>query len=99
MFWKRSCLHGAPRCSFCRRTDDIAGQLISSTSNDELFPPVDNFVYSCAECVAVCHGIIDDRSKEGDGPISDRETIVPDSGAPPFVRLNRNRTTPVRYSV
>jgi len=41
------------RCSFCHKSQDVVGKLISSPADHER-------VYICDECVVVCHTILDD---------------------------------------
>jgi hypothetical protein len=67
MFCKRSSRKEAPRCSFCHKGEDAAGELIASPSNDD---PLTPFCYICADCVAVCNSILDDRRSNRDqGPV------------------------------
>jgi hypothetical protein len=40
------------------------GDLIPSPSNDALSPPADYLIYICADCVAVCNGILDEKRRE-----------------------------------
>ncbi len=48
------------RCSFCRKSQDTVGKLISSPSDDSR-------AFICDQCIVVCHSIIeDDRGPEGD---------------------------------
>jgi ATP-dependent Clp protease ATP-binding subunit ClpX len=47
----------ALRCSFCRKTQDAVGKLISSPGD---FPRV----YICDECVAVCNSILEEERSE-----------------------------------
>ncbi len=75
-----------PACSFCGRPQDLAGQLIHSPRNDSLRRPP---CYICLACVAVCQGIAEDR----------RDPAPAEHAAPPPVRINRDRSTNVRYSV
>jgi ATP-dependent Clp protease ATP-binding subunit ClpX len=63
MFWRRSNSEGKPRCSFCRKTEDVVGELIPSPTDEDR-------VYICAECVAVCNSILDDRRR---GPDTEEE--------------------------
>jgi hypothetical protein len=71
MFWKRPVPNKTPRCSFCRKAEDVAGVLISSPSNDSVSGDP---IYICGECVAVCNSILEDR-----GPVSkmDKEEHSP----------------------
>jgi ATP-dependent protease Clp ATPase subunit len=50
---KRSGSDDALRCSFCHKSQDVVGKLISSPSD---YPRV----YICDECIAVCHTILED---------------------------------------
>ena len=45
------------RCSFCRKTQDAVGKLISSPGD---FPRA----YICDECVAVCNSILEEERSE-----------------------------------
>ena len=49
-----------PRCSFCHKTQDVVGKLISSPSD---YPRV----YICDECIAVCNSILEDDRREHPG--------------------------------
>jgi ATP-dependent protease Clp ATPase subunit len=57
------------RCSFCRKSQDVAGKLISSPSG---YPRA----YICDECIAICVSIIEDDRLE-----QEPETTV-DAAAP-----------------
>ncbi|HEY3453499.1 MAG TPA: ClpX C4-type zinc finger protein [Bryobacteraceae bacterium] len=46
------------RCSFCNKSKDVVGSLISSPSSGR------SQAYICAECVDVCVSIIKDRQYE-----------------------------------
>jgi len=48
----------ALRCSFCRKTQDSVGKLISSPGDSPR-------AYICDECVAVCNSILDEEQSEG----------------------------------
>jgi len=53
---KRAGTEDALRCSFCHKSQDVVGKLISSPSD---YPRA----YICDECIAVCNSILeDDRS-------------------------------------
>ena len=57
------------QCSFCKKSQDTVGKLISSPSD---YPRA----YICDECIAVCASIIeDDRSSSGH-PVA--ETVSPE---------------------
>ena len=45
------------RCSFCHKSQDVVGKLISSPSD---YPRA----YICDECIAVCNSIIEDDRHE-----------------------------------
>src|SRR2546430_8872892 len=47
----------ALRCSFCRKSQDVVGKLISSPSD---YPRA----YICDECIAVCNSILEDDKHE-----------------------------------
>jgi ATP-dependent protease Clp ATPase subunit len=92
VFWKRSVPDKTPRCSFCRKAEEVVGELISSPSND--------FIYICSECVAVCNGILDDRRSDKEHVSSaggaDGNLTVPDDDVPLVVR---DKTVSVRYTI
>ena len=48
----------ALRCSFCHKSQDVVGKLISSPSD---YPRA----YICDECIAVCNSILEDDQPEG----------------------------------
>jgi ATP-dependent Clp protease ATP-binding subunit ClpX len=50
---KRAGSDEALRCSFCHKSQDVVGKLISSPSD---YPRA----YICDECIAVCNSILDD---------------------------------------
>jgi len=54
---RRSGFSDTPRCSFCHKSQDLVGKLISSPSD---YPRV----YICDECVAVCNSILEDERQE-----------------------------------
>ncbi len=54
---KRSGSDDSLRCSFCHKSEDAVGKLISSPSE---YPRA----YICNECVAVCHSILEDDGRE-----------------------------------
>ena len=45
------------RCSFCHKSQDVVGKLISSPSD---YPRA----YICDECIAVCNSILEDDKPE-----------------------------------
>ncbi len=55
---KRAGSDEALRCSFCHKSQDVVGKLISSPSD---YPRA----YICDECIAVCNSILDDDKVEG----------------------------------
>jgi len=58
---KRSGSDESLRCSFCHKSQDVVGKLISSPSD---YPRA----YICDECIAVCNSILeDDRGEIGQG--------------------------------
>jgi ATP-dependent Clp protease ATP-binding subunit ClpX len=54
---KRAGSEDALRCSFCHKSQDVVGKLISSPSD---YPRA----YICDECIAVCNSILDDDKAE-----------------------------------
>src|ERR1700733_15504333 len=54
---KRAGSDDALRCSFCHKSQDVVGKLISSPSD---YPRA----YICDECIAVCNSIIEDDRHE-----------------------------------
>ena len=54
---RRSGPEDSPRCSFCHKSQDVVGKLISSPSD---YPRV----YICDECIAVCNSILEDDRQE-----------------------------------
>ncbi|MBI5084401.1 MAG: ATP-dependent Clp protease ATP-binding subunit ClpX [Acidobacteria bacterium] len=54
---KRSANDETLRCSFCHKTQDVVGKLISSPSD---YPRA----YICDECIAVCNSILEDDRPE-----------------------------------
>lgn len=58
MLWKRPGRYEKPRCSFCAKAGDLAGELIPSPLNNS---PQIRPVYICPDCVEVCKSIVDDR--------------------------------------
>ena len=57
MTTKRPNSEEALHCSFCRKTQDAVGKLISSPGD---FPRA----YICDECVAVCNSILEEERSE-----------------------------------
>ena len=58
---KRAGSDEALRCSFCHKSQDVVGKLISSPSDSPR-------VYICNECVAVCSSILEDDKGGAAGP-------------------------------
>ncbi len=54
---RRSGTDEAPRCSFCHKTQDVVGKLISSPND---YPRV----FICDECINVCNSILEDDRHE-----------------------------------
>ncbi len=54
---KRTGSDDSLRCSFCHKSQDLVGKLISSPSD---YPRA----YICDECIAVCNSILDDDRKD-----------------------------------
>ncbi|GAB4407619.1 MAG: ATP-dependent Clp protease ATP-binding subunit ClpX [Bryobacter sp.] len=54
---KRNTTDEALRCSFCHKSQDVVGKLISSPSD---YPRA----YICDECIAVCNSILEDDKQE-----------------------------------
>ena len=54
---RRSGTDESPRCSFCHKSQDVVGKLISSPSD---YPRV----YICDECIAVCNSILEDDRRD-----------------------------------
>ena len=54
---KRAGTDDALRCSFCHKSQDVVGKLISSPSD---YPRA----YICDECIAVCNSILEDDKVE-----------------------------------
>jgi ATP-dependent Clp protease ATP-binding subunit ClpX len=58
---KRAGPEGSLRCSFCHKSQEVVGKLISSPND---FPRA----YICDECVAVCNSILEDDRSERPAP-------------------------------
>lgn len=54
---KRAGSPEALRCSFCHKSEDVVGKLVSSPSD---YPRA----YICDECIAVCYSILDDDKSD-----------------------------------
>ena len=54
---KRAGSDDSLRCSFCHKSQDVVGKLISSPSD---YPRA----YICDECIAVCNSILEDDKPE-----------------------------------
>jgi ATP-dependent protease Clp ATPase subunit len=63
---KRTQSDDALRCSFCHKSQDVVGRLISSPSD---YPRAS----ICDECIAVCNAILEDDKRE-----SSSETTAPE---------------------
>jgi len=59
---KRAGSDEALRCSFCHKSQDVVGKLISSPSD---YPRA----YICDECIAVCNSILDDDKVDQASPM------------------------------
>jgi ATP-dependent Clp protease ATP-binding subunit ClpX len=59
---KRAGSDEALRCSFCHKSQDVVGKLISSPSD---YPRA----YICDECIAVCNSILDDDKVDQNSPM------------------------------
>ena len=62
---KRTGSDDALRCSFCHKSQDVVGKLISSPSD---YPRA----YICDECIAVCNSILEDDKVEAPGGLPHR---------------------------
>jgi len=54
---KRTATDDSLKCSFCHKSQDVVGKLISSPSD---YPRA----YICDECIAVCYSILQDDKPE-----------------------------------
>lgn len=52
------------RCSFCHKSQDVVGKLISSPSDHPR-------AYICDECIAVCNSILEDDKRDSPSDSSD----------------------------
>ena len=82
------------RCSFCHKSQGVAGKLISSPSD---YPRA----YICDECIAVCNSILEDDRPEARpapvGPAPETQLIreelrrllddIPDSDVPTVAKI------------
>ena len=59
--WKLKVTDNIPRCSFCQRSEDVVGKLISSPIE---YPRS----YICDECIAVCNSILEDDQNDQPSP-------------------------------
>jgi ATP-dependent protease Clp ATPase subunit len=57
LFRRRASDDNALQCSFCHKSQDVVGKLISSPSD---YPRA----YICDECIAVCSSILEDDKSE-----------------------------------
>ena len=62
---KRAGSDDALRCSFCHKSQDVVGKLISSPSD---YPRA----YICDECIAVCNSILEDDKVEAPSGIANK---------------------------
>lgn len=62
---KRNRPDDIPRCSFCHKSQDVVGKLISSPSDYAQ-------VFICDECIIVCNTIIEDDKPAADKPAADK---------------------------
>ena len=62
------------------------GDLIPSPANEQLLPPPEHFVYICADCVAVCNALLDDRRREAEdtkpGAYATETPVIDEDGPP-----------------
>ncbi len=77
---------GPPKCSFCGKPENHAGELIASPLNDNVQQPA---CYICFACIAACKTIVDHPP----------EPAPAENAAPPVVRANCDRVTHNKYSV
>jgi len=73
MNWARTYADDDHCCSFCRKGEAEAGELIGSPN-----PPLR---YICRACVAVCSGSVEERSREDGGRLRPGEVITVKFGA------------------
>jgi hypothetical protein len=59
--WKRAVTDNTSRCSFCRKSEDVVGKLISSPSD---YPRA----FICDECIAVCNFILEEDKSDQPSP-------------------------------
>jgi hypothetical protein len=57
----------ALRCSFCHKSQDVVGKLISSPND---YPRA----YICDECIAVCHAILEDERDQSETAAADTQS-------------------------
>jgi len=62
MQWTRTYTDDDHRCSFCRKPENEAGELIVSPSTP--------LRYICSCCVDICNGILEDRQQKGSSQTS-----------------------------
>ena len=80
------------RCSFCHKSQDVVGKLISSPND---YPRA----YICDECIAVCNSILEDDKPEPaaaaagripkDDPVVSRRILRAAASAAPETRARR----------
>lgn len=70
---KRTGSDDALRCSFCHKSQDVVGKLISSPSD---YPRA----YICDECIAVCNSILEDDNPKPRSPIQEQVAALREKG-------------------
>ncbi len=98
---KRTGSDNSLKCSFCHKSQDVVGKLISSPSD---YPRA----YICDECIAVCNSIMEDdkpeRAPTPPCPASDISALrrdihlllddVPDSDVPTVAKILQGLIAP-----
>jgi hypothetical protein len=91
---KSADLDDSLRCSFCHKSQEVVGKLISSPSD---YPRA----YICDECIAVCNSILEDErsapvsealQEETDAHRNELQTVVdgiPDGDIPAALKILR----------
>jgi hypothetical protein len=75
----------ALQCSFCHKSQDTVGKLISSPSD---YPRA----YICDECIAVCYSILEDDGGQAHQTESAKESETPRHPSPLFILQHAGRT-------
>ena len=70
---KRTGSDDALRCSFCHKSQDVVGKLISSPSD---YPRA----YICDECIAVCNSILEDDNPKPQSPVQEQVAALREKG-------------------